>query len=169
MAWKKIAIPVTLLTGVVTIFLGIQHANYSRLSSELRALETEFESTQREMAHLEEYNVKWRQIQNWKSTQHSWGQELVQIAKQSARFESSYLNRVQFESPDSDQPPSIRLEGRSKTVGDAISWNRFETTSASRYSLVPQTIESTVADPDFPIQFRTEATLPQSNTEEDTE
>lgn len=165
LAWKKIAVPAAILTSMAAVFFGIQQIRLTRLNQELTSLQNELNSTEQKIADLAEYKEKWNQIQSWKSTKLSWGQELVQIAKQSARFENTYLHRIQFESPDSEQTPSIRLEGRSKTVGDAISWNRFETESESRYSLVPQTIETSVSDPKFPIQFRTEATLPQSEDE----
>ncbi len=105
LAWKKIVVPAAILTSMATVFLGIQQFRLTRLNQELSSLQSELKSTEREIAALAEYKEKWNQIQSWKSTKLSWGQELVQIAKQSARFENTYLHRIQFEAPDSEQPP----------------------------------------------------------------
>lgn len=158
-AWKRLGFVSAILTATVLLALGIQSARRERLSQKLRELRAQLASTRDQIDSLAEYQDKWEQLHRWQESKHSWGQELVDIAKQSARFHDAYVSRVQFESPEGEQPSVIRLEGRSRTVTDAISWNRFDSQLANRYSIVPHSIESSVADPGFPIQFRTEVIL----------
>lgn len=152
--WTKIGLAAA---AVVASAMLWGHVSALVRNGQMEALRTRIAALEGELMQLEPQRAAYRAVQEWQTRETNWGVELTRLAKQLSAKRELYIARVQMETGEAERSCTMRLDGLASSVNEVLKFNRDLLADSGRYSIQPQGIEPSIADPEFPIQFRLEA------------
>ena len=152
--WTKFGLFATSVAAVLMLWGYV--SNVVR-RGQLDALRTQIATLEGDIGQFESQRAAYRTIQQWQTRYTNWGVELTRLAKRLTAKRELYIARVQMETGEADRTPTMRLDGLASSVNEVLKFNRDFLAESERYSIQPQGIEPSIADPEFSVQFRLEA------------
>lgn len=155
-----IVITCLLLLACVALWI-YQHRCSTAKIGQLEAISLQCKQLEDQLVSLADRSTQVDLLQRWQSAKISWGTELSRLSATTANSKGRYLYRLQMDSSMERPTPTIQIDGRAVTVNDAIQWSRELSDDAPEYSVLPQILDRSTADPEFPIVFKVQAQLYQ--------
>lgn len=152
--WTKFGLAAAAVVGVAVLW---GYASTLVRNGQMEAIRSKIATLEGELVQLEPQRAAYRATQEWQTRETNWGVELTRLAKQLSAKRELYIARVQMETGEAERISTMRLDGLASSVNEVLKFNRDLLSDSGRYSIQPQGIEPSIADPEFPIQFRLEA------------